>query len=109
MSEEAIRTGFFWVVGGVPMALGSWIAFFNVFRHWEMHRIRKQGRSQNISGVGCFGSFFFLVGWWISPLAFSPWGLLILLSEGPGWVTISPAEEEPGATSEDSPKGPSER
>jgi len=84
-----VRLAVYWVLGGVPMALGAWIGFFSVYRHWAMHRIRKSGRTQNISGTPIVGSLFFLVGWWITPLAFTPWMFLILLTEGPALITIS--------------------
>ena len=88
-----MRLAVYWVLGGIPMAFGAWIAFFNVFRHWEMRRIRKSGRTQYISGTPVMASLLFLVGWWISPLGFSPWMFLILLAEGPALITISPPDD----------------
>jgi len=93
LSEESVRLGMYWVLGGIPMAFGAFSAFFNIHRHWAMHQIRKTGRTQNISGTPFVSSFFFLLGWWITPLPFSPWIFLILLVEGPALVTIVPEEE----------------
>jgi hypothetical protein len=95
LSEQSIRLGLYWVLGGIFMAFGLWIAFFSIFRHWEMRRIRKTGRSQYISGTPMAASLFFLVGWAITPLAFSWWMFLILLAEGPAFVTILPADDSP--------------
>jgi hypothetical protein len=93
LSEDSVRLVVYWVLGGVPLVFGVWIAFFNVFRHWEMRRIRKSGRTQNISGTPLMAPLFFLVGWWITPLGFTPWIFLIFLAEGPAWITISPPDD----------------
>ena len=93
MSEEAIRTGVYWLFGGPLMALGAWIGFFNIFRHWQMHRVRRRGGEQNISGVPVAASVFFLLGWWISPLPFSALAFLVLLAEPFAFITVTPAEE----------------
>lgn len=90
------------------MALGAWIAFFNVTRHWQMHRIRKSGRTQYISGTPVVASLFFLVGWAITPLGFSPWMFLILLAEGPAFVTVSPAEDSAEDQAEGQARGQAE-
>lgn len=79
------------------MALGVLIAFANVRRHWEMRRIRSTGHEQNISGTPIAGSLFFLIGWRIAPLEFSPWIFLILLTEIAAFVTFS---SEDGAQAE---------
>ena len=85
------------------MAIGVWIAVFNWYRHVEMARKRRAGIRQNISGTPLMGSVFFFLGWYVTPLGFTPWILAWLLTEL-GNVTFvdveagdvgQPAEREP--------------
>ena len=70
-----------WIIS-IPMILmGAYIAFFNCSRHYTIYKDKKAGNYHNISSVPYWGSIFFLGGWYISPLDFNPWMLIIVLLE----------------------------
>ena len=78
------------------MALGAMFALANTQRHWEMYKRHRVGEWRRISGTPFATSIFFFIGWRISPLAFTPWILLVLLTELPAFITIVPSDYESG-------------
>ncbi|MCH1570449.1 MAG: hypothetical protein L7S64_03830, partial [Longimicrobiales bacterium] len=65
--------------------------------------VRKSGRVQFISGVPIVGSLLFLIGGRVIPVGFTPWVLLILLTEIPAMITFSSAEAPQDGAAADGP------
>ena len=70
-----------WASGGALLLLGGYISVFGFARQIINARNQAKGVDRYISGTPPMGPLFFLFGWYVSPLAWSNWALLIFVVE----------------------------
>jgi UDP-N-acetylmuramyl pentapeptide phosphotransferase/UDP-N-acetylglucosamine-1-phosphate transferase len=70
-----------WASGGALLLLGGYISVFGFARQIINSRNRAKGIDRYISGTPPMGPLFFFFGWYVSPLAWSNWALLIFIVE----------------------------
>ena len=90
------------------MPLAAWIIFFNCHRHTQMSEQRKKGTPQYITGTPIIATVLVFLGWWISPMSFTFWLLVVIPFEYFSVVLFgeSPAEateKEPEHCEEEKP------
>lgn len=68
-----------WVAGGLLLLLGGYISAFGVLRLFINARNQRRGVDRHVSGMPILGPLIFLAGWWISPLDWTNWALMILV------------------------------
>ena len=68
-----------WEIGGPLLLLGAFSASWLPLRLIESRLRQVRGEDSPMSGLPGVGPMIFLLGWWLSPLAWSTWALVIFL------------------------------
>ena len=68
-----------WIFGSILLLFGGYVSSFGIIRAVINFKNKKRGINRHISGMPIIGPLLFIGGWYITPLPWSWFVLLILI------------------------------